>query len=219
MRVRTAFIVALVVLIGVSGASFAQKDQGTKVTLSDGPGFQPRETVSGNHPLDLGGIIYDDGSVDGTLGVSSVTVGNQFDTSNGNPLTASGTIFSASIYWASVSGTAAFLSIYDQQAGTSANVLLSSSLPAATGFVGYSGLSVGYVGNSFLLGGWQPAATASDIVGVSSGTTNGQGFHGMTINDISGTGFNRPGTFNMVGGASGNIIIPVELMDFEIVDD
>ncbi len=174
----------------------------------------------GRSSLVAGTIQYDSGAV-GTAGQSSFCVGNQFDTTGGaNPLTASGSVTQIQVSMVGVGGTGAFFSIFHQQAGATANVISSSFISSIT--PGMNTVGVGpfnYVGSTFLAGMWQ-FTVGSDTPAVASGTTGGQGFHGMSINDVVGTGFNRPGTFNAVMRPSGNLLaIPVELTGFEIVED
>ena len=57
---------------------------------------------------------------------------------------------------------------------------------------------------------------AGDTIGLGSGTVAGQGHHGMSINDIVGTDFITLSGINALVRASGDIIIPVELMTFSV---
>jgi hypothetical protein len=184
--------------------------------------FQPLPSPRFSGPraqLINGTIQYDAGAV-GTAGASSFCVGNQFDSAALNPLIASGSITMVQASMISVGGTAAFFSYFDQQAGTTAHLIDSVSvLGLAAGLNTFvPGLSTNdYVGNTFLAGMWR---FNTDVPAVASGTTGGQGFHGMIINDIVATAFSRPGTFNAVLRVSGNVLsIPVELTGFEIVGD
>lgn len=217
MKPKIALLLALVLCFVSAGSLFAQKTQNPP---NFGAGFEPSPRVA-SRPSggSIGTVVYDDGNVSLVSAVTSVTAGNQFDTNNGNPLTSSGTIFTATVYWVSVSGGSAWISFYDQQNGTTANFIDDNNLPASTGFNTYTtfgalGGSVNYVGSSFLFGGWN---TVGDAPGFSTGS-NGNGFHAMLINDITATGFTRFTDVNAVSSATGNLLIPVELMDFEIVD-
>ena len=69
---------------------------------------------------------------------------------------------------------------------------------------------------SFLAGVWY---VAGDSVGLGGGTVNGQGHHGMIINDIVGTGFQRLPGVNALVRARSTFLIPVELIDFTVTDE
>ena len=165
----------------------------------------------------LGSITYHSGAL-GTCCQNSFCVGNQFDTGGGLPVLMSGSVTMATFDMISVGGTAAFVSFFDQQAGTTANAIDSASKGGlATGLNtitwGGGGTTNTYVGSSFLMGVWQ---FNTDVPAVASGTVGGAGFHGMSINDIVATGFVRPGTFNAAFTATGDILTPVELLNFEL---
>ncbi len=150
---------------------------------------------------------------------NSFAFGNQFDTAlttmgGLGPVEMSGSITMVSFNMQSVGGTAVFVSIYDQLVGATANFISSMSFPASAGTntVTYT-TPINYVGSSFLAGAWN---FNTDVVNLATGTTGGQGFHGMSINDIVATGFNA---FTMTNGTvdvSGNVATPVELMSFSI---
>lgn len=164
-------------------------------------------------------ITYHSGALSGSP-VSSFSVGNQFDTALTSMGTAIGsvemsgsiTMFSADM--ASVSGNV-FFSVFDQQAGTTANLITSFSTgPLTTGANSITlGSPINYVGNTFLAGVWNFGA---DVVNVATGTVGGQGFHGMSINDVTGTAFNRYTMTNGAVGVSGDVATPVELMLFSV---
>ena len=78
-----------------------------------------------------------------------------------------------------------------------------------------------YQNGTFFAGIWQFDPTMTGL-GVDTGTTGGQGFHGVSFNDgAMGTGITTittggGGGLNAVFRVSGNVATPVELMSFEI---
>ncbi|MEM6793961.1 MAG: hypothetical protein AAF725_08245 [Acidobacteriota bacterium] len=149
----------------------------------------------------------------------SLTVGNRFDTAQTTqgalaPAEMSGSISLVEVHMANVGGTGAFLSFYDQLSGTSANFLSSVAVPLGPGSNGVPlPTSILYVGSSFLAGVWN---FQDDAVNLATGTVAGQGFHGMEINDINGTGFRAYTMTNAAFSVSGNVARPVELLSFTI---
>lgn len=179
--------------------------------------FKPKKVTASK--LVVGTIQYDDGVVSGpATAPTSETHGNQYNTANGGPVMANGSVTQIDFYMVSVAGTAAFVSVYGPVSGTVASVLTSANVPAVAGFNNHVfATPVNYVGNSFLAGVWLNAAPpGADAVGLGGGTTGGQGFHGMNINDITGTGFNTVPSVNYLVRPTGNILTPVELINFEI---
>lgn len=169
----------------------------------------------------VAGIIqYDDGIMTGLPNVASESFGNQFNSALGGSVNASGSVTQMQFYLASVAGTAAFVSVFGPVAGTAAPVLASvnvTAVAAGTWNTHAFGTAVSYTGASFLAGVWLNALPpGADAVGLGTGTTAGQGMHGMHINDIVGTGFTAPGTFNALVRAGGDVLVPVELMSFSI---
>ncbi len=165
----------------------------------------------------FGKAKYDSGAL-GSCCQESFNVGNRFDTANGFPMMMSGSITMATFDMISVSGTMAFLSLFDQLAGSSANFLSSvnkNSLAPGLNIVTWGGMGTinTYVGSSFLMGVWK---FASDVPAVATGTVGGQGFHGMSINDIAATQYTSLGTLNAAFGVVGDILTPVELLNFEV---
>ncbi len=174
----------------------------------------PIRTQGGNRAF--GTIQYDTGTVTGTPNIGSVTWGNQFNTADGNPVTANGSVTQVQFYMAGADGFA-FVSMYGPVGGgTTASVIVSSNLAVVTGFNTLP-FNFGYTGPSFLLGVWADGSPITDMVGVdSAGTVGGQGFHGMVINDIVGTGFQTLPSSNVIMRPTGNLVVPVELMSFSV---
>lgn len=184
---------------------------------------QPAVRVPGTN------ITYDDGIPTGVaFPVSSVSVGNQFnsgfDGSTTVPVESSGSITMVTVNMLAVGGGAAFFSVFSNIMGTSANLVSSMTIPVTTGLNTVTLTpALNYSNGPFLAGMWNFTA-ASDSVAVGTGTVNGQGFHGISINDIAGTGFNSAITSGGMGlngliRVSGDVLqgaVPVELMDFTI---
>ncbi|MCP5113988.1 MAG: hypothetical protein GY953_24405 [bacterium] len=169
-------------------------------------------------PKGIGAIVYDSGAL-GVCCQSSFCVGNQFDSAINplggggiEPVEMSGSVTMVTFDMIGVGGTAAFLSFFDQVAGTTANGVSSFSTPVVTGF-NQKDVNVPYAGTSFLAGVWQ---FGGDSPAVATGTVGWQGHHGMSINDISATGFTRPGTYNAVFRVTGDVLTPVELLNFDV---
>ena len=176
-------------------------------------------------------ITYDDGISTGvTVPQSSVSVGNLFnsgfDGTGIEPVETSGSITMVTVNMLGVGGGAAFFSVFSNIMGTTANVVSSMTIPVTAGLNTVTlGTAVNYSNGAFLAGMWNFTA-ASDSVAVGAGTVNGQGFHGISINDIAGTGYNSALTsagmgVNALIRVSGDVLqntVPVELMDFTIED-
>ncbi len=166
----------------------------------------------------MGQIIYDDGVMTASPVTSSYCYGNQFDTFIGaNPVMVSGSVTAMSFYMGTAAGTdAVFVSVFGPVSGTTASVLASASVPLNNGAGAFNthvfASPINYPGSSFLAGVWY---IAGDTPGLASGTTAGQGHHGMVINDIVGTGFSLLSGLNGMVGAWGDVL-PVELMTFTV---
>ncbi len=164
----------------------------------------------------LATIIYDDGVASALPLVSSMSYGNQFNTRSGDPVS-SFSVSMLTFFLLTGAGTDnVFVSVFGSVNGTTAPVLGSMNVgPNVSG--AFNAVDIGpYAGaGSFLAGIWY---VAGDTVGLGPGTVNGQGHHGMVINDIVGTGFQTlPGLNALVRATTG--FIPVELMYFEVTDE
>lgn len=170
-----------------------------------------------------GSIVYDDGVVTTSFGGGSI-VGNRFDTANGNALLTSGTISTVVgvvVPGAAFTTSSAGFVIEGPQTGGGGAMALFSTFTGATGTqdtVVFSGLGVGYPGNSFyvLFGDF----ANSYIPAFGTGTTQSQGHHGV-VGYTGGMGpnitstFNFGDTLNALVRVTGNVL-PVELMSFEV---
>ncbi len=181
--------------------------------------FESADRQAGPPRKAFGSITYHSGVL-GACCQNSFCVGNQFDTALNtagtglSPVMMSGSITMATFNLISVAGGAVFFSVFDNQTGTAAGQITSISLPAASGSNTVTfAPAIPYSGSSFLAGIWQ---FNTDVPAVGTGTVGGQGFHGMSINDIVGTGFTTLATLNAAMSVSGNVLTPVELLNFEV---
>ncbi|MBZ0111921.1 MAG: DUF11 domain-containing protein [Thermoanaerobaculia bacterium] len=223
-RLTVACLLTSAALTGAAAADQAAIDAKAAIEGANLPwnGVGPTtaaldEPIVTNHaPEALGTIQYDDGVVTAVPGgTGSVCFGNRFDVANGSPVMVSGSVTQVSFFMQAVSGNV-FVSVFGPQAGTAAPVLTSVSVPAAASVFNTHvfGTPVNYTGANFLAGVWADPSPIADLVGLGSGTTAGQGFHGMVINDIAGTGFSTLPGINALVRASGDVLgMPVELID------
>jgi len=167
----------------------------------------------------MAGLIqYDDGVVTAVPALTSFSYGNQFSTAAGSPVNANGSVTQLQFYMASGAGTdGVWFTVFGPVAGATAPVLSSGFLSVIAGSATWSthtfATPVNYSGASFLAGIWY---VAGDSVGLGSGTSAGQGHHGMMINDIVGTGFSTLSGLNALVRAGGDVLVPVELMSFSV---
>ncbi len=173
----------------------------------------------------LGAITYDDGVVNVLPWVSSNCWGNRFDSALNPAATAifpvmnSGSISMVSVYMVSVAGNV-YLTIADQLntgAGTAMNIT-SASFPMTAGWnIVTFATPVDYAGGNYLVGVWY---FGGDVPGLGTGTLGGQGHHGMNINDgTTLTGYMPSTTFNALIRPAGDMLTPVELMNFTLTND
>ncbi|MCG8461433.1 MAG: hypothetical protein MI919_34560 [Holophagales bacterium] len=194
----------------------------------------------------FGTVIYDTGVFDTIptqpAGITDIlSYGNQFNSHNGNPIPApSVTVTQIAVWPALVNGSttasgSAFMTVFGpvNTAGTNASPILSVNHP---GIVPQTWNTVAHLGTvspatgtgtaaSFLIGMFGGASGAgtpcnSDCVGLDTGigsTVNGQGFHGMRVDDFGGGDFGTIASANALLRAIGNVV-PVELMSFSIED-
>jgi len=188
----------------------------------------------------FGTITYDTGTftnlaVQPAISGDVLSFGNQFNTQNGGIIpTPSVTVTQIAVWPALVDGSttgsgSAFLTIFGpvNTAGTNAAPINSTNQgglsPQTWNTVSQSGV-IPFTGPaaSFLIGMWASTAPATgspcatDCVGFDdSASVNGQGFHGMHVDDFSGGDFGTISGENALIRAIGNVV-PVELMTFEI---
>ena len=180
----------------------------------------PSVMVQPAAPDVVGLIQYDTGVPGSTLLGPGLAGGNRFSSASGNPLI-SGTVDTLVFYpmslpnpsnnavsftfWGAPSGgNAPFITMF------AAGAVNNSSLQMATG------LGI-VVPNDFLAGLY--LGTLGTGLGADAGSVAPQGFHAFTIvpsSYASGTGFNALSNLNAVYRVGGDILIPVELTEFEI---
>lgn len=171
---------------------------------------------------DNGTIQYDDGVVaGGATTPTSFCHGNHFNTAIGGPVMSNGSVTQLDFYMVGVSG-GAFVSVFGPINGTSGPQLISTNVSGLAGgqFNNFAFTApINYTGDNFLAGVWLDGGGA-DQVGFGGGTNAAQGFHGAVIDDNfpTGTGisFALVPSVNYLVRASGNVVTPVELINFEI---
>ena len=138
-------------------------------------------------------ITYDTGTVVGTTGIASQMVGNRFDTAlNVNtgmccaPVEMSGSITMITFNMVNTFFSSAVWSLYSNISGTMAAQVTSMGRGIMTGLNTLNVMSPTtantYMNGAFLAGIWQFDPTMTGL-GVDSGTTGGQGFHAISLND------------------------------------
>ena len=193
--------------------------------------FTGNQPTQANNPNRAVGtmIQYDSGAIEtSNQGIASQSVGNKFNTGWNpdagagaiNPVLTAGSVTAITVNMGSVGGSAAFMTIANGT-GSGGSVVSSPNLPAAPGTNNITGLALATSG-PFLGSVWQGAGGASsaeDVVAVATGTTNGQGFHGVSFNDIALTSFVDIPSRNAVFRVQGQLLqdsVPVELMNFSV---
>jgi len=188
-------------------------------------------------PKAFGTIAYDNGFATSFPAVVGRSFGNQYDTALNPAGTAIGPVqVSGSVtalqwgMWGNPTQTSwgtFFIEFYGPVSGTTAPFITSFAL---NGVGGSSPLLVGftlttplnYSGPSFLAAFYNGNSGTSLPNGpcplFTSTTVGGQGHHGMAINwnPGTGTGFAAIPTANALMRPSGNVLIPVELMNFTV---
>jgi len=194
----------------VVGTSTAQKNLSGQ--LGDN---RVRATSVSIDPEGTGSVIYDPGTPADTFLTGSNGsypfanyFGNLFDTQNGNPLSP-GTITAVSWYQGAAPGTFVFVDFAN--ATGSITTQLSATGIAANAFNAITA-SVSAPGPKFVGVAMYQASFGS--VGARSASTNGQGFHGVQrgfypyTNTLTGQ--------NVMVRVAGTIVVPVELMEFDV---
>ncbi len=181
--------------------------------------------------LGAGTIQYDTGTVFGTAGVASQMIGNRFDSAVNTVGTSccftvgsSGTITMITFHMVNTWFGSVVWSLFSDISGTMA--MRVTSIGRSGVMTGLNTLSVmtpttanAYMNTTFLAGIWQfdPSMTG---LAVDTGTTGGQGFHAISLNDGGvGTGLTTVTTggmgLNAIFRVTGQNLVPVELMKFE----
>jgi len=238
-----AILMILGLMIVTSGAVLAQgdvKDSATIARMNNrGPGYaasSPRGSVGPVARSSFGPVAtvgYDTGTVTGqSVSPGNRVFGNRFDTALGNPVGPGNSVTQVTLFVAGGAG-GIFGTAFDQLntgAGTanSINDFNWSTTETAinvnalnTWIVANAGEGpMTFAGSSVLFGLWntaQATGTVEDAVGLdSSGTTMGQGIHGMQI-DFGGANYSTMQGTNAIVRITGPSL-PVELTSFQLED-
>lgn len=199
--------------------SGSYKDKANKTSNQDKAVATANPTPSGS----VGTIKYDQGAFSTSFGGGAL-VGNRFDTHTGIPVVASATVSTVEAVVvpgsANTTSSAGFVLLGPQTVGGGANAIFSSFTGAsgATDTISFPGIAANYAGASFFVLFGDFASSYVPVFG--SGTTNGQGHHGV-VGYTGGSGPNITGTFDF-GGAlnafvrAGGNVLPVELMNWTV---
>ncbi len=210
--------------------------------VQDEPGYralpEPRAVSAPDAPVaKVAGttIQYDSGTVTGffTAVDSSRSLVNRYESAlNGAgtaivPVENTGSITMISFEMLRTSINAGYWSLYSDVMGTMAVQKTSAAVNYGVGLnthtIDTMVTNNTYMNGSFLAGIFQ-FNTMFTRVGVDTNSAGGQGFHLFTLNDPatafpnSGTGLMAAGNRNLVFRVTGNVVTPVELMDFSITD-
>jgi hypothetical protein len=216
MRARTATVFVAAFLTTAGG----QAQHVTKESLKDKPKVRAHQ-VSGQRQ-GVGTVQYDPGAPADAFGLAPYPLnyfGNRFDTSNGNPLSFPGTVTGVSWYQGLLGyyGPIAIAIAGPPATSLSLTAVATSVAPNAFNSVGVSWP----FGGAFIAGLVNPASPAGGAggyfgsLGLRSASTNAQGFHGIQRNWSGAVSNALPGQNAMVR-VSGNVVIPVELLEFEV---
>ncbi len=185
---------------------------------AEGQGWVGRDgsgQASDTKKLGTGTVQYDPGTpADSLLPGPALLIGNRFDSRSGAPLSP-GTVTAIAAYWGGQDATFPVLAILNT---------------ANTGIYGvaYAGSQVPYQFNTFALAAPVPSVfmgivlassnyvSSADAVGMRSASTNGQGFHAVTAANAFGSPFNNVAGQNAMVRVSGTVVVPVELMEFDV---
>lgn len=191
------------------------------------PAKQVNSKAQSSHRIPGTSIQYDSGNVSGTGGVASQMIGNRFDSALNPPGTmccfpveATGTITMATFNMVNTFFNSVVFSLYSNVMGTTAVQVTSMAFAGRN--TGLNTLTFGtgtmgaYANGSFLAGIWQFDPTMTGLA-LDTGTTGGQGFHGVSNNDgAMATMITDLTMNNAVFRIQGNVATPVELIDFTI---
>lgn len=176
-------------------------------------------------------ITYDTGTVLGGGGIASQMLGNRFDSALNTagtaiqPVESSGSITMITFNMVNTFFGSVVFSLYTNVMGTTAMQVTSMARPGV--MTGLNTLAVmsptsmnAYANGTFLAGIWQFDPTMTGLA-LDSGSTGGQGFHAISINDgavgtMLTTVTSAAMGVNAIFRVSGDVATPVELMDFSI---
>jgi len=168
--------------------------------------------AAGSVPDGVGTVTYDPGVpadvVVGTAGSTINIYGNLFNSRNGGPLSP-GSVSRVSWY----TGSAGFAPVWFALPGGTATYLGCCSATAPSAF-NSAALALS-VPSSFFMGFDVGGSGSFANIGLRSASTNGQGFHGRQRYSGAGASNVLSGQNSMVR-VSGSLIVPVELMEFDL---
>ncbi len=204
--------------VSAKGTSPIYRSAGTTLTQQSAefnPGIQA-----------VGTIAYDSGFPERAFGGGQM-VGNRFNTHTGIPVLASGTISTVAaqvVRGQAFTTSSVGFAIYGPQSPNTSDgdaAAIFSSFGTASGVIDsvmFTGLGVSYTGSTYFVLFGDFAQSYIPVVG--TGTTKGQGHHGL-VGYTGGSPANVTRTFNFGNiyntfvRSSGNIV-PVELMQFGV---
>jgi hypothetical protein len=145
-------------------------------------------------------------------------IANRFSSALGGPIRP-GNLTGVTFFPGIVSATA-IVSVMGPPVGGNATII---GITYLLGIVGntFNTVAVGpfAVGADFMAGQYVGGFAGTDQVGLRSASVNGQGFHGHQMNFVgtnTATGVVPLPGQNVMFRATGNILVPVELMDFQV---
>ncbi len=190
------------------------------------PNRNPQPSEEKTTPQGTGTIAYDPGTpADFTLGGGgpSQSIGNRFNTRNGSPLS-TGSVSAVSFYLQNNTLGGGLVALWGPPTGGGgAPYIAGFTLGTVTNST-FDGISIAPVpvGNDFMavmyLNSGQPSR---GVLGLRSASTNAQGFHGMQMSFGGGAGANYAvlSNANAMLRATGTVVVPVELLEFELDAD
>jgi hypothetical protein len=199
----------VVAVLLIAGVAQAQRPQ-NKVGEPHG-GRKGSARPAGGAPLGVGAVVYDPGApadffLNG-LGGNTAYVGNLFDTRNGLPLSP-GSISQVS-WFNGAAGSLTLVEIWVPGVGSGTQFSVTGGVSNT-----FNVLNTMYPMPSPRFVGMALRDAPFNSLGMRSASTNGQGFHAVQ-RDFGTVSNTLPGQNAMVR-ISGNIVIPVELTEFEV---
>jgi hypothetical protein len=176
-----------------------------------------KATRASNSPQTVGTVTYDTGTNAGFAPVSNGTnIGNRFNSNLGGPLLMTGSVSMLTFFPA---GSAGYVTVFGPPTGGGAAPNLGSFqvLSLTPNTFNVAAIGPVNVGPDFLAGLWENGSAVR--VGMDNMSVGAQGFHAFQLNTNfpgSGTGFTPNPTQNAMVRSTGNLVVPVELMNFSI---
>jgi len=224
-------IVLILVLTAVAFAASADKAERPSRPRLD---TKPKITASPSKAKDasvLTTIIYDPGAPadafrnTASAGSALAIVGNQFSSRSGSALLQSGTI-TGFTFFPNNAGSTVVVSILGPAAGGSGTQHIASFqvYGVADATFNYASLLTPLgVGSSFNVGMYLGYIAGYPSIGMRSASINSQGFHGIQANflyissgNYAASGHTPLSGVNAMMRVSGDLLVPVELMNFTI---